>query len=151
MSAQGNGVEGAQWRGGGSDGLPREVRRQTSRRAGPDAGKVVGWLHRQTGAEVALVCNHAESVASHIEGFPRETLRPLAPLLARMSSGQLAAAATRAEGLHVRCEALGADEPHPVLVVAGRSEPRPEAVSLTSHVGLGAAFLASLLMCQPSR
>lgn len=117
------------------DELLREVRRQTSRGDGPDVGKVLDWLHRQTGAHVALVAPDAGRVESSTEDFPAEVLRPLAPLLARLSSGELGAAATQAGALHVRCEALGAYEPRPVLVTAGPAEPASEAVALTSHTG----------------
>ncbi|MFB8353021.1 helix-turn-helix domain-containing protein [Streptomyces niveus] len=117
------------------DGLLREVRRQASRGTGPERGRVLEWLARQTGAQVALIADGAGRVESSTEGFPPEVLPPLAPLLARLSGGQLDAAATDVGALRVRCEGLGAHEPRPVLVVAGSAEPAPEAVALISHVG----------------
>ncbi|WP_245238470.1 hypothetical protein [Streptomyces sp. MZ04] len=116
-------------------GLLREVRRQSSGEAGTDVCRILDWLHQQTGVHVAVVADDARTVESSTAGFPRAVWEPLAGLLARLSGGQLAAAATEAEGLHVRCEALGAHEPRPVLVVAGRSAPTPETVALTSHAG----------------
>nr|WP_206441725.1 helix-turn-helix domain-containing protein [Streptomyces boncukensis] len=117
------------------DALLREVRRQASRGDGPDTGRVLDWLHRRTGCHAALVVDGAGTVESSTAGFPRTVLSALAPLLARLSGGQLAAAASRAGGLHVRCEALGPHEPRPVLVVAGPAEPAPGEAALISHTG----------------
>ncbi|MFJ8856515.1 helix-turn-helix domain-containing protein [Streptomyces sp. NPDC102437] len=97
--------------------------------------KVLEWLHRQTGVHVALVTDGAGTVESSTADFPHEVLGPLAPLLVRMSGGQLAAAVTQSGALHVRCEALGPHEPRPVLVVAGPSKPTREAIALISHTG----------------
>lgn len=119
----------------GLDGLLREVRRQASRADGPDAREVMDRLHRHTGADFALVAADGDTVDSSTAGFPQETLRSLAPLLARMSGGQLAAAATQADGWNVRCEVLGMHDSRPVLVAAARSVPSPEAVALISHTG----------------
>ncbi|MBA0052244.1 PucR family transcriptional regulator [Streptomyces sp. AJS327] len=123
------------------DGLLREVRRQTSRDTGPDVQDVLNWLHRQTGAQLAVVVHDAGTVESATPDFPHGVLDRLTPLLARMSDGQLAAAATPAGPLHVRCEALGAHDARPVLVVVGRTEPTPDEVALTSHAGTLLALL----------
>ncbi|MEV8022385.1 helix-turn-helix domain-containing protein [Streptomyces sp. NPDC086554] len=130
-----------QWQDGRLSGLLREVRRQASCVAGTDVCRILDWLHQQTGVDVAVVADDARTVESSTTGFPQEVLRSLAGLLARLSGGQLAAAATQADGLHVRCEALGPYEPRPVLVVVGRSAPTPEAVALTSHAGHVLALL----------
>ncbi|MEV0116809.1 hypothetical protein AB0H77_26790 [Streptomyces sp. NPDC050844] len=122
-------------------GLLPEVRRQASCGAGTDAGRILDWLHQQTGVDVAVVAGDAMTVESSTAGFPRDVLGSLAGLLGRLSGGQLAAAATQAEGLHVRCEALGPYEPRPVLVVVGRSAPSPETVALASHAGQVLALL----------
>jgi DNA-binding CsgD family transcriptional regulator len=121
--------------GGRLDGLLREVRRQMVRDAESGVREVLQWLHRQTGADIALVADGTGTVESFTAGFPREILRPLAPLLARLSGGQLASAATQAEAWHVRCEALGSREPGPVLVAAAESAPSPETIALISHTG----------------
>ena len=123
------------------EGLLRVVRHQASRGAEPDVTELLDWLHRQSGAEAALITDGEGGVESSTAGFPRGVLRPLAALLERLSSGRLAAAATHTEGLHVRCEALGPHEPRPVLVVAGSSEPTAEAVRLMSHTGLAITLL----------
>lgn len=130
-------------RGQGEDlnWLLSEMRRQTAQGAEPDARKVLDWLHRQTGVEVALVGNDAATVAARTAGFPQEAVHSLAPLLARMSGGQLAAATTQVEGWHVHCEALGTHDPRQVLVAAGCSEPTRRAVSLTSHACTALAML----------
>ncbi|MEO3763774.1 helix-turn-helix domain-containing protein [Streptomyces sp. B5E4] len=119
----------------GLEGLLREVRRQASRPDGPDAREVLHWLHRHTGADFALVTEDGDTVESSTAGFPREILRSLAPLLARMSGGQLAAAATQADEWNVRCEVLGVHDSRPVLVAAARSALSPEAVALIPHAG----------------
>ncbi|MBI0381409.1 hypothetical protein JBE27_35400 [Streptomyces albiflaviniger] len=64
-------------------GLLREMRRQMARDAEPDVREVLDWLHRQTGAGIGLVVDDEGTVESSTTGFPREILRPLAPLLAR--------------------------------------------------------------------
>ncbi|WP_336606009.1 helix-turn-helix domain-containing protein [Streptomyces sp. BA2] len=122
-------------------GLLREVRRQASCEAGPDVGKILDWLHQQTGVDAAVIAEDAGTVESSTAGFPRKVLAPLAGLLARLSGGHLAAAATLAEELHVRCEALGPHGPRPVLVVVSRSEPTSQTVALTSHTGSVLALL----------
>ncbi|WP_413100418.1 helix-turn-helix domain-containing protein [Streptomyces sp. Inha503] len=116
-------------------GLLREMRRQMARDAEPDVREVLDWLHQQTGAGIGLVVDDEGTVESSTTGFPREILRPLAPLLARLSGGKLAAAATQTAVWHVRCEALGAHGSRLVLVAAARSELSPEAVALISHTG----------------
>ncbi|MDP4512053.1 helix-turn-helix domain-containing protein [Nonomuraea turcica] len=129
------GDTGAQWQAGQLDGLLREAKRQACRGAGPDAREILDWLHRQADVDVALVGDDAGTVESATAGFPGGIVRTLAPLLARLSSGELGAAATEADRLYVRCEALGAYAPRPVLVAASRSEPTPEALALVSHAG----------------
>ncbi|MGC9541847.1 helix-turn-helix domain-containing protein [Streptomyces sp. UG1] len=119
----------------GLDGLLREVRRQASRGAEPDVREVLDWLHRHTGAHVALVAEDRGTVESSTAGFPREIRRSLAPLLARLSGGQLAAAATQADGWNVHCEVLSVHESRPVLVAAARSVLSPEAIAVISHTG----------------
>lgn len=144
MSAEGQRAVGdaeEQWRDGRLGGLLREVRRQASCGAAADAGRILDWLHQQTGVDVAVVAGDARAVESSTAGFPRDVLVSLTGLLGRLSGGQLAAAATQAEGLHVRCEVLGPYEPRPVLVVVGRSAPSPETVALTSHAGQVLALL----------
>lgn len=123
------------WYAGGLDGLLREVRRQASHGAEPDVGDVLEWLHRQTGAQFALVADDGDTVESSSTGFPREILRPLAPLLTRISGGQLAAAAAQADVWHVRCDALVTHESRLLLVAAARSVLGREAVALISHAG----------------
>ncbi|GGY16309.1 hypothetical protein GCM10010358_80060 [Streptomyces minutiscleroticus] len=123
------------WHAGGLDGLLRVVRRQASDGAGPDVQEVLDWLHRRTGAHVALVMDGAGTMESATEDFPREILRLLAPLLTRISGGQLAAAATEVAGWNVRCERLGAYGSPLVLVTAARSALAPEAIALISHSG----------------
>ncbi|WP_330433695.1 hypothetical protein OIC43_01185 [Streptomyces sp. NBC_00825] len=129
------GDAGALWQVGVLEGLLREAGLQASRGVGPDVRKVLEWLHRQTGVHVALVTDDAGTVESSTAGFPRDVLGTLAPLLVRMSGGQLAAAVTQSGALHVRCEALGPHEPRPVLVVTGPSKPAPDAIALISYTG----------------
>ncbi|MGC9539730.1 helix-turn-helix domain-containing protein [Streptomyces sp. UG1] len=124
-----------QWQAGHLDGLLRELRRQVAHEAEPDVRGVLSWLHRQTGAEIALVADNAGIVESSTSGFPQEILHPLASLLTRLSTGHLAAAATQADTLHVRCEALGTHASRPVLVAAARSTLSPESAALISHTG----------------
>lgn len=123
------------------DGLLREVRRQAARGADPDLGRILDWLYRQTGSHVALVADGTGRVEAATEGFPLDALPALAPLLTRLSAGQLAAAATDVGALRMRCEGLGTHEPRPVLVVAGSSEPAPEEAALISHVGTALTLL----------
>ncbi|MEU8871328.1 helix-turn-helix domain-containing protein [Streptomyces javensis] len=122
------------------DELLHEVRRQMSRGAGADPRPVLDWLGRQIDADVALV-GGAGAVETSTERFPRQILPSLAPTLARLSGGQLAAAATERGALQVRLEALGPHAPRPVLVVAGASAPTLEAASLVSHAGSLIALL----------
>lgn len=125
----------------GLDGLLREVRRQVGSTAEPDIRRVLDWLHRQTGAHVALVADDARTVESATADFPSGVLRPIASLLARLGTGELASAVTRAGELHVRCEGIGPDGPRPVLVVAGAAEPAPEAAALIPHTSSVLAML----------
>ncbi|MET8686902.1 helix-turn-helix domain-containing protein [Streptomyces sp. NPDC004732] len=125
----------------GLDGLLREVRRQAGGEAEPDIRRVLDWLHRQTGAHVALVAHDTRTVESATADFPSGVLRPIAPLLARLCAGQLASAVTQAEGLHVRCEGIGPHGPRPVLVVAGAVEPAPETAALVPHTSSVLAML----------
>lgn len=122
------------------DDLLRVVRQQASHGADPDVREILDWLHRRTGADAALVTN-GDTAESSTGRFPQRVLRPLATLLERLSSGQLATAATQVEGVHVRCEALGPHEPRPVLVLAGPAEPTPEVVTLMSHAGVAVSLL----------
>ncbi|MEU5685930.1 helix-turn-helix domain-containing protein [Streptomyces venezuelae] len=117
------------------DRLMCEVRRQLARGTAPDVRRILDWLRRQTHAHVALVAHDVHVVEAATPDFPRAVLRPLAELLARLSDGRLATAVTHTGGLHVRCEALGFQRPHPVLVAAGRQEPSPETVALLAHTG----------------
>ncbi|MER5501911.1 helix-turn-helix domain-containing protein [Streptomyces sp. NPDC002561] len=126
---------GAQWQAGVLEGLLQEVRRQASSGAGPDVRKVLEWLRRQTSVHIALVTDEAGTIESSTAGFPHEVLGPLAPLLVRMSGGQLATAVAQSGALHVRCEALGPRGPRPVLVAASPSKPTPDAIALISHTG----------------
>ncbi|RVX41932.1 PucR-like helix-turn-helix protein [Nonomuraea polychroma] len=119
----------------GLEGLLREVRRQVHSPDEPDVQEVLDWLRRRTGMDAALVGEAAATVESATAEFPRRILRPLAPLLARLSGGEMAAATTQAGPLYVHCEALGADDPRPVLVTACRSAPGPETVALVSRTG----------------
>jgi DNA-binding CsgD family transcriptional regulator len=115
------------------DGLLREVRHQTSGEATCNARRFLELLHRQTGVEAALVSAGGDRMEAATTAFPQQVLPALAPLFTRLSDGSLASAATEAEQLHVRCEALGPQEPRPVLVVADRAEPSPDTVALTAH------------------
>ena len=117
----------------GLDELLREMGRQTSRRQGPDAGRILHWLSGRTGASVALVADGTGRVEAATPDFPRTLLGPLDALLGRLSDGQVAAAATVEDGVHVRCEALGLHEPRPVLVAAFPREPSPDEATLLSH------------------
>ncbi|WP_367048341.1 helix-turn-helix domain-containing protein [Streptomyces sp. Je 1-332] len=126
--------EGRGWEGQ-LGGLLREVRRQASCEAGPGVGRLLDWLHRQTGLDAAVIAEDAVTVESSTADFPRRVLAPLAGMVARLSDGHLAAAATEAEALHVRCEALGPHGPRAVLVVVSRAEPTSQTVALTSHTG----------------
>ncbi|WP_326794482.1 helix-turn-helix domain-containing protein [Streptomyces sp. NBC_01808] len=119
----------------GLEGLLREVRRQVSRESEPDAREVLDWLHRHTGADFALVAEDGGTVESSTAGFPRGILPSLAPLLARLSGGQLAAAVTQADAWNVRCEVLGVSESRAVLVAAARPVLSREAGALISHTG----------------
>lgn len=122
------------------DELLHEVRRQMSRGAGADPGPVLDWLGRQIDADVALV-GGAGAVETSTARLPRQILPLLEPTLARLSSGQMAAAAIESGALQVRLEALGPHAPRPVLVVAGTSAPTREAASLVSHAGSLIALL----------
>jgi DNA-binding CsgD family transcriptional regulator len=122
------------------DELLRELRRQAFRGSELDQRKVLDWLRRHIGADVALISG-AGSVEVSSTGFPQEILGSLTPVLARICGGQMAAAVTEAGGLHVRCEALGPQGPRPVLVAVGPSDLTREAASQISHVGSVIAIL----------
>ncbi|MEV7869630.1 helix-turn-helix domain-containing protein [Streptomyces sp. NPDC088124] len=122
------------------DELLREVRRQMTRGTGLEPRAVVDWLGRQTRTEVALVAGTGVVQAS-TEGFPHGLPGSIEPLLARLSGGRAAAAATESGSLHVRLEALGTRSPRPVLVVAGTSTPTRDAASLISHAASVIALL----------
>ncbi|MGP3971771.1 helix-turn-helix domain-containing protein [Streptomyces sp. 6N223] len=125
------------------DELLRELGRQASRGPEPDLRPFLDWLHRQIGADIALIGGTVGAPAVEVStaGFPQDVLAPLAPVLARLSGGQIATAATQAGAWQVRCEALGPGGPRPVLVVAGPAALTPEAASLASHVGSVVALL----------
>ncbi|WP_220446670.1 helix-turn-helix domain-containing protein [Nonomuraea deserti] len=111
-------------------------------RAEPDVREVLNWLQRQISVHVALVAGNTATMEASTLGFPREVLRPLAPLLVRLSSGQTAAAAIQVDKLHVRCEVLGVCGTRPVLVVAADREVlSPQEAALASHTGSVIALL----------
>ncbi|MBQ0988081.1 helix-turn-helix domain-containing protein [Streptomyces sp. F63] len=113
--------------------IPR-ARRDAGPGPGPDPRGLIDWLGRQLGAEIALV-DRAGTVEASTARFSPDLLGGLQPVLTRLADGRLAAAASQAGAVHVRCEALGRHVPRPVLVVAG---PRPltrEALALTSRAG----------------
>ncbi|TDC80340.1 helix-turn-helix domain-containing protein [Streptomyces hainanensis] len=120
--------------GGGEHELLRELTRQMSRDGAPDLGLVVGWLGRRIGAEVGLLAEGGTVVAG-TPGFPARIPDWLARVFPRLAGGYVAAAAERADGRWVRCQALGPRVPHPVLVVTSSSELPGEARSLVSAAG----------------
>ncbi|MFC9425534.1 helix-turn-helix domain-containing protein [Streptomyces sp. NPDC056987] len=102
----------------------------------PDAGVegVVDWLHRQLGAEVALV-GRGHTVELSTPGFPREILPALAPVLTRLATGRMAAAATEVGAVRVRLERVGPDSPHRVLILAGADRLTSQEAAAASHTG----------------
>ncbi|MEV7870687.1 helix-turn-helix domain-containing protein [Streptomyces sp. NPDC088124] len=102
----------------------------------PDAGVegVVDWLHRQLGTEVALV-GRGHTVELSTPGFPREILPALAPVLTRLATGRMAAAATEVGAVRVRLEGVGPDSPHRVLVLAGADRLTGQQAAAASHTG----------------
>ncbi|MEU5976066.1 helix-turn-helix domain-containing protein [Streptomyces sp. NPDC047315] len=118
--------------------LLRRVRRQQSDDADPDPRDLVEWLGTELGADVALV-DGAGTVEAAGAAFPRQLVRTLRPLLARLSNGALDTAVTDAPTeagvVQVRLEALGDRAPRPVLVVAGPDALSQEAALLASHTG----------------
>ncbi|MFE2843251.1 helix-turn-helix domain-containing protein [Streptomyces scopuliridis] len=102
----------------------------------PDAGVqgVVDWLHRQLGSEVALI-DGAGAVELSTPRFPEEVLGPLGPMLTRLATGRMASAVTEIGAVHLRLEAVGAESPRRVLVLAGPAGLSRRAASLASHTG----------------
>jgi DNA-binding CsgD family transcriptional regulator len=116
------------------DELLRQLRPRVGQDADLDPQGLIDWLGRQLGAEIALV-DRAGKVEVSTARLAPDVLAGLQPVLTRLSSGQLAAAASQVGGLHVRCEALGRHVPRPVLVVGSRLPLTREALALASHVG----------------
>ncbi|SEH01140.1 PucR C-terminal helix-turn-helix domain-containing protein [Nonomuraea solani] len=114
--------------------LVRELRRQAARESGPDLARIVGWLGRRIRAEVALV-DEAGAVELATPGFPQGLTESLEEPLGRLSRGQVATAATEAGALRVRCEALGAEVPRPVLVVVVPETLTSRAAGLVTYAG----------------
>ncbi|MFJ8001084.1 helix-turn-helix domain-containing protein [Streptomyces sp. NPDC096310] len=102
----------------------------------PDVGVqgVVDWLHRQLGTEVALV-GRAHTVELSTPGFPREILPALEPVLTRLATGRMAAAATEVGAVRVRLEGVGTDDPRRVLVLAGADRLTGTEAAAASHTG----------------
>ncbi|WP_326614197.1 helix-turn-helix domain-containing protein [Streptomyces scopuliridis] len=102
----------------------------------PDAGLqgVVDWLHRQLGTEIALI-DGAGAVELSTPRFPEEVLGPLGPMLTRLATGRIASAVTEIGAVHLRLEAVGAESPRRVLVLAGPAGLGRRAASLASHTG----------------
>ncbi|MFJ2178563.1 helix-turn-helix domain-containing protein [Streptomyces sp. NPDC087851] len=102
----------------------------------PDVGVqgVVDWLHRQLGTEVALV-GRAHTVELATPGFPREILPALEPVLTRLATGRMAAAATEVGAVRVRLEGVGSENPRRVLVLAGADRLTGQEAAAASHTG----------------
>jgi DNA-binding CsgD family transcriptional regulator len=96
--------------------------------------RLVDWLWRQIGADVALVDGRGRVEAS-TPGLTSDVIGALRPVLAQVAGGQLRTAATQVGELQVRCEALGRHPPHPVLMVVAPSTLTREASALASHTG----------------
>ncbi|MFE3743037.1 helix-turn-helix domain-containing protein [Streptomyces sp. NPDC059134] len=102
----------------------------------PEAGVqgVVDWLHRQLGTEVALV-GRALTVELSTPGFPQEILPVLEPLISRLATGRMAAAATEVGAVRARLEGVGTDDPRRVLVLAGPDRLTGKEAAAASHTG----------------
>ncbi|MCX2927056.1 helix-turn-helix domain-containing protein [Streptomyces sp. NEAU-W12] len=116
------------------DELLRQLRLRVGQDADFDLQALIDWLGRQLGAEIALV-DRAGKVEVSTVRFAPDILPRLQTVLAKLSSGQLAAAASQMGVFHVRCEALGRQVPRPVLVVGSPLPLAREALALASHVG----------------
>ncbi|WP_151483346.1 helix-turn-helix domain-containing protein [Streptomyces albicerus] len=116
------------------DELLRQLRPRVCQDADLDSQTLIDWLGRQLGAEIALV-DRAGTVEVSTARLAPDILAGLQPVLTQLSSGQLAAAASRVGVFHVRCEALGRHVPRPVLVVGSPLPLTREALALASHVG----------------
>ncbi|MGC9381903.1 helix-turn-helix domain-containing protein [Streptomyces sp. MH13] len=124
------------------DELLRQLKRRPSHGADLDLRALIDWLGRQVDAEIALV-DRVGKVEMSTARLAPDLLAGLRPALTRLSSGQMAAAATQSGVLHVRCEALGRQVPRPVLVVVSPLPLAREALALASHVGA----LVEVLRC----
>jgi DNA-binding CsgD family transcriptional regulator len=131
--------ESAEWPAARHDELLRELRRQVSRKTGPDLGEILDWLRRQLDAEIALIEGSDVAGSGRVEaatsGFRREVLNSLEPLLERLAGGRMTTAMTQVGAAQVRLEAFGAEYPRPVLVVTGTAALTREQSVLTSHAG----------------
>ncbi|KPI21082.1 PucR C-terminal helix-turn-helix domain containing protein [Actinobacteria bacterium OK074] len=104
----------------------------------PNPQGLVDWLHRQIGADIALLDGEGRvelSTGGLTPDLLATLLATLRPVLTRLSAGQLGAVTTQAGALRVQCEALGRPAPRPVLVVASPEPLTPEATALASHTG----------------
>ncbi|MFD0775936.1 helix-turn-helix domain-containing protein, partial [Streptomonospora algeriensis] len=116
------------------DDLLRQLRPTTSHGAGPEPQRLADRLRQQTGTDIALVNVEGQAEVA-TTGITGDLLAELQPVLAQLLGGKVAAAATQAGGLHVRCEVLRREAPRSVLVVAARSPLTREAITLASHTG----------------
>ncbi|MFE7245302.1 helix-turn-helix domain-containing protein [Streptomyces sp. NPDC057580] len=109
----------------------------------PDVGfqGVVDWLHRQLGAEIAVILGSAGAVELSTPGFPREILAQLEPMLARLAAGHVASAVTEVGTARVRLEAVGSEFPRRVLVLVSPTSLTRQAASMASHTGSIIAIL----------
>ncbi|MER7133121.1 helix-turn-helix domain-containing protein [Streptosporangium saharense] len=101
---------------------------------------VVTWLRQRLCVEIALI-GRSGVVDLSTSGFPRETLKPLEPTLTDLATGKVASAAKEVGGLRILLEAVGAEPPRPVLLIAGTETLARQAASSASHVG---ALVAAL-------
>jgi DNA-binding CsgD family transcriptional regulator len=116
------------------DVLLRQMRRGLARGTDAQPQRIADRLAHHTGADIALVDAHGRALVA-TAGITPDLIAALRPVLAELAGRRLAAAATEAAGLHVRCEALGPAAPGPVLVVAAPSPPAREVTALASHTG----------------
>ncbi|GAA4902685.1 helix-turn-helix domain-containing protein [Streptomonospora salina] len=116
------------------DDLLRRLRSGVSQDAPPQPQRVADRLLQETGADIALINADGEAEVA-TSGITGGVLAALEPVLTQLLGGQVAAAATQAGGMHVRCELLRRDAPRTVLVVAAGSPLTREAITLASHTG----------------
>ncbi|QBI53621.1 helix-turn-helix domain-containing protein [Streptomonospora litoralis] len=116
------------------DDLLRQLRPGASPESGPRPQQLADRLREQTGVDVALVDGEGRAEVA-TAGISGEVLADLQPVLVQLLGGELAAAATRAGAMHVRCEVLRREPPRSVLVAAAPSPLTPEAATLASHTG----------------